>query len=100
MKIGTYVLKHPALFLFRPKLKLVLSKKGKIRARLYWLWMKRKLKTVKQTDEYLLVTFKVEFIQIELVCRFYKEDGFEGFIDTPIGHFHLSGAYLKEGLSK
>lgn len=93
---GIYRIKHPLLLLVRPKIRFAYNKKRtKAKARLAFLGHDIPLIAIKNKGIQLVYAFNIESIPIDLVIRFYKRDAFEGFFDTPIGQFKVSGVYVK-----
>lgn len=93
---GTYLLKNPILFFFRPKVTISISKKKqRIKGRLKLGWSNYPLKHLKSVKDCHYFNFSVDIIHITLVINEFDVDHFDGFFDTPIGHFKVEGKRLK-----
>ncbi len=93
---GIYRIKHPLLIFLRPKIYFIYNKKRtKAKAILVCFGKRFPLSPVKNKGIRLVYTYNIDSIPIDMVIRFYKRDAFEGFFDTPIGQFRISGIYIQ-----
>ncbi len=91
---GIYIIKHPLLLFFRPRLVLKYNRKGtKIKGEIRWFKKAIKLKVIKAKKDQIIFTFKVDILEMDMVINFTNRYGFIGFFDTPIGHVNVSGYY-------
>lgn len=90
--IGRYIIKHPLFVIFKPRLKFYRKEKsGKVTGEISWMGLKKKLKLAKHKDHHWVFQFQVDIITIDVIINFINIDTFEGFIDTPVGHFMFTG---------
>lgn len=90
--IGRYILKHPMFVINKPRLRLYRNEKnGKIEGEICWLGFKKKLRLDKHTKNHWVFQFDLDIVTIDVIIKFITIEAFEGFIDTPVGHFRFTG---------
>ena len=87
---GRYILNHPLFMINKPRLMLY-SKEGNVEGEIRWLGLKKMLKLDKHKEHHWVFQFRLDIVTIEMVINFITIDSFEGFMDTPIGHFRFTG---------
>lgn len=94
---GRYIIKHPLLYLFRPKLILYTGKKsGKLKGKFKVFNIEKKLDVIKVKKDELLLQTTVSFMQIDILIFLYEEGHIKGFLDTPIGNINFRGVRMEE----
>ena len=87
---GRYILNQPLFMINKPRLMLY-SKEGNVEGEIRWLGLKKMLKLDKHKEHHWVFQFQLDIVTIEMVINFITIDSFEGFMDTPIGHFRFTG---------
>jgi hypothetical protein len=89
---GCYVIKSSLLTIIKPRLLLYRKEENeKVEGEFLLLGFRKKLRLAKHKEQEWIFHCDVDIITIDVVLRFTTQEGFKGFVDTPIGHVKFTG---------
>ncbi len=96
IEMGKYSIQHPLFFIAKPHLLFIKTdSEAKIDGVLLWLGRKIPLQLVHEKKDELIFLLPIKTVPVELVLHFDKHC-FQGFLDTPIGHYRFLGRKTRE----
>lgn len=94
---GSYIIKHPLFVLRKPRLLLYRKvENGEVEGEISLLGFKKKLRLAKHKRHEWVFQCDVDIITVDVVIKFYTEEVFEGFLDTPVGHVRFIGKKVNQ----